>query len=49
MNTFMEDIQAGKVNGEWVGNKSLRRETEEQNKQDTNLKKNVIVGERYVF
>ena len=49
MNTFMEDVQAGRVDGEWISNKSLRRETEEQNKQDTKLKKSVIVGERYVF
>ena len=49
MNTFMEDVQAGKVDGEWIGNDSLRRETEEQNKQDAKLKKSSVIGETYAF
>lgn len=49
MNTFMEDVQTGKVDGEWIGNDSLRRETEEQNKKDTKLKKSSVIGETYAF
>jgi len=45
----MEDVQTGKVDGEWIGNDSLRRETEEQNKKDTKLKKSSVIGETYAF
>lgn len=49
MNTFMEDLQSGKAHGTWIGNQNLRREIEEQNSEHTNLKKNNIIGEKYVF
>lgn len=47
MNTFMEDIIAGRVDGEWLTSENLRRETEEQNKQDGNLKKINLIGDFY--
>ena len=49
MNTFFEDIYAGKVTGEWLDNKNLRKEDEEQNREDANLKSVDILGEKYIF
>lgn len=49
MNTFFEDIYAGKVNGKWLENQNLRKEDEEQNREDTKLKNIDISGEKYIY
>lgn len=49
MNTFMEDLQKGKVKGNWLDNKDLRKEKESQNNEDSNLRSISIVGEKYEF
>jgi glycosyltransferase involved in cell wall biosynthesis len=47
MNTFMQDLQAGKVEGNWLDNKDLRREKEEWADESNNMKKIDIIGEQY--
>lgn len=47
MNTFMQDLQAGKVTGNWLDNKDLRREKEEWADENNNMKKIDITGEQY--
>lgn len=47
MNTFMQDLQAGKVKGNWLDSKDLRREKEEWADEDSNMKKIGIIGEQY--
>ena len=49
MNTFMQDIQQGKVKGNWLENKELRREKEEWADKNNKMKKINIVGEVYEF
>ena len=49
MNTFMEDLQQGKVEGSWLDNKNLRREKEEWADKDNIMKKIDITGEKYEF
>ena len=47
MNTFMQDLQSGKVKGNWLDNKNLRREKEEWADENSNMKKIDIIGEKY--
>jgi glycosyltransferase involved in cell wall biosynthesis len=47
MNTFMEDLQQGKVEGNWLDNENLRREKEEWADENANMKKINIIGEKY--
>lgn len=47
MNTFMEDVQTGRVTGNWLESDNLRSEKEEQNNQESNLKSIDILGEVY--
>ena len=47
MNTFMEDLQQGKVQGNWLDNENLRREKEEWADKDNGMKKIDIMKERY--
>lgn len=49
MNTFFQDLYKGKVGGTWLSNNNLRKEEEEQNREDGNLKNINIVGEKYDF
>lgn len=49
MNTFMQDIQAGKAQGNWLDNKELRREKEEWADENNNMRKINIIGEKYEF
>jgi glycosyltransferase involved in cell wall biosynthesis len=49
MNTFMEDLQQGKVHGNWLDNNDLRREKEDWADENAKMKKVNITGERYEF
>lgn len=49
MNTFMEDIKQGKIDGNWLDNNNLRREKEEWANEHTDMKKINIIGEKYEF
>lgn len=43
----LQDLKAGKVDGNWLDNKDLRREKEEWANEDNKMKKIDIVGEKY--
>jgi glycosyltransferase involved in cell wall biosynthesis len=49
MNTFMEDLQKGKVEGNWLDNNDLRREKEDWADENAKMKKINITGEEYVI
>lgn len=49
MNTFMEDLQKGQVEGNWLDNKDLRQEKEAQNDTESKLRSISIMGEYYEF
>ena len=47
MNTFMQDLQAGKAEGSWLNNKQLRREKEKWADENRKMKEIDIIGEQY--